>query len=112
MSLNKTTYLVMGLRIPDENAADYGIEDYWNDKWLPYIEGQPGYYPYALIRGEEISDYFFGYIIANSGYGKSGTKEPQNIEIPDRQDVINKLRELGLNFKDEEVKLWFFEQYD
>lgn len=112
MGLNKTTYFLMGIKCDNEKELNkMGVDDWWDERWQPYIEGRPDFVPYILTRGESTPEVFFGYLIASSGYGNSENKPPQSIELPDRQEVVDKLREIGLQFQDEDVKLWFFEQY-
>jgi hypothetical protein len=49
MGLYRTDYIVYGWKLPKEI---YGF-DYWDEKYLPYIEGHPGI-KYQIIRGKEM----------------------------------------------------------
>ena len=58
MGLDRTDYIIYGWKLPVKMDGF----DYWDDKYLPYIEGHPGE-DYTIVLEEENKFLAFGKLI-------------------------------------------------
>lgn len=105
--MTKYTYLMLGQVFKTDELKNF---DYWDEKWLPYIEGHEGT-NIRFIRGEEPNDsLFIGKIYAST----SGAYETELIElksIPNLGDVleVTSFLQTELEIPITDLKLLFFD---
>jgi hypothetical protein len=104
MSINYYPFFIRGIQISRDELNDYGIEDLWDDKWLPYIEGHPGTLIHIAMSNTGGGDVFIGWTQMDP-YTWRDEWETQAVEInpPDKSVVIRELKKIGIQFKEEEV---------
>ena len=106
MSVDKTHYVLLGLKINS-------IDDYWNEKYLPYIEGHPDV-EYRLIVDQMSGEYaFFGKVLAFGGKYEGIPVTEINIydiiDIREQSKILDKAEELFIKkFSTEDINLYAF----
>jgi len=111
MSMQLSVHFMVGIRIPKDSLADYGINDiYSNDKWLPFIEGRPDVtavgenYHLLLVFGDP-SDYYFGITVEGGGWGGYRDKECIVLDrIPTKEEAYKLLRIAGVKCTEDQVQ--------
>jgi len=104
MSINRYTFFLRGIQISRDNLKNYGIDDIWDDKWLPYTEGHSGVIINIMQSNTGGGDIFIGWV-KTYPYTWRDEWETQAVEInaPDKFKVIEELRKIGIKFEDDEV---------
>jgi hypothetical protein len=80
MSLDRTDYIVYGWKLPKSMRDKDGNDiDFWDDRFLPYIEGHSGE-EYTLVRDDDFMA--FGKLIGSNYDGWKVTHlDVRNIDI-------------------------------
>jgi len=101
MSLNRTDYIIYGWKLPVKMDGF----NYWDDKYLPYIEGHPGV-DYTIILEEENKFLAFGKLI---GIAETWDGENINFKNLDSDEVKEKYGEIfGVEKASAEPYLFIF----
>lgn len=109
MSNHKSVYLMLGVRLSDDDLKARGFEGRYDDRLMPFIEDRPGA-AFEIITGES-DDIFAGIVLAHGG--EYDSDDVCDI-IPLEFDYIRVSRELtlaGLHVKPEQVHLYFFDMW-
>jgi len=86
MGLDRTDYIIYGWKLPP-NMDGF---DYWDEKYLPYIEGHPGE-DYTMVLEEENKFLAFGKLIKMA---ETWDGEWINIKGLDPKEVQKKYKEV------------------
>lgn len=95
MGVDRIDYIVYGYKLPYELENKKGKIDFWDDKFLPMIEGRPGE-EFTLIRDGMSGQYnVFGLLIKSGGDKYEGW-DFVNLDFKnlDAEKVKTKYREL------------------
>jgi len=105
MSIDRTDYIVYGWKLPLNMVDGDGNDiNFWDDKFLPYIEGHQGE-EYTIIRDDDFM--VFGKLIACDNDGWMVTHLPFKKLNP--KEVINKYNEVfGIEGNGAEPYLFIF----
>ena len=92
MGLYRTHYIVYGWKLPLLMRDKDGNEiDFWNDKFLPYIEGHQGV-DYTIVRDFDKKHMVFGKLMGRNSDGWN--YENLNLNNLDSEEVKNKYNEV------------------
>jgi len=92
-----------GIKIDKNKIKEYGIEDLWDDKWLPYVEGHRGVFLSILQDNTGTGDYIFVGWSRGLGDRNSGVDFVE-INAPDKSEVAEELRKAGVQFDEKEIE--------
>lgn len=106
MGMHKTTYLMLGIRMP---ASEFPGDRY-DEEWLPYVEGHPGV-EMSILSGESDDYLYIGKQLADSGYAQDDVYfqlDPVGSYTQTQEDVDRFLRE-RVNWAGGPARFMFFD---
>lgn len=111
MSIDRTDYIVYGWKLPYDMKDSKGQEiDFWDEKFIPMIEGHKGE-EYSLIIDQMMGEYIvFGKVIAEDDEGWNFTYLTNIVQ--DSEKLMNKYREVfNVSGRISEPYLFIFTHY-
>ena len=114
MSVDKSTHLLLGVKISGEAGDKIGLP-YGDDRWLPLLEGHSDCKLRVLYSQSGSEDCFYiGRELFSSDKGDSVSEVSHQLDyIADFVDVIREIRELGVtDYETENIGLWFVDTFN
>lgn len=113
MGVDRTDYIVYGWKLPYEVKNNEGEIDFWDDKFLPYIEGHKGEI-FSIIKDGMCGEYtVFGVRLARSkddggGWGFMYLEPP---DFDPEKVKVKYLEVLGIE-PTEEPRMFIFSHFN
>lgn len=106
MGIHKTTYLVAGMRLSDEELRGLGYTGVTDDRLLPYVQGHEGV-ELSLLYGEDLDGCVVGIILAQSSY--DGEDECRAVDVLSLWHCYEQVLRSGLAPQGRAAELLFVE---
>jgi hypothetical protein len=109
MGIYRRDYILFGWKLPNKITNENGeYISFWDDKYLPYVEGHPGI-EYSIINDQMCGEYTaFGKQIMSGGDYDGWDFEPITLGELNADDVKSKYTELfGTNPPSEPILFIF-----
>lgn len=110
MSIAKTTYVIYGYKLPYKMLDSNGDEiDFWNEKFLPIVEGWKGE-PYSMIADGMSGEYrYFGQVLVEIDEFES---KELDLSTLNPESIQKRFKELFGNQKESyKLSLFVFNHY-
>jgi hypothetical protein len=104
MGIDRCAIFMRGIHISRDEVSDYGIENLWDDKWLPHIEGHPGTFIRINFSNTGAGDVYIGFAVYDPYDWRGDIVEAIEFEIPTKMKVYENIKNIGIHCDFDEIK--------